>query len=291
MSTATTSFTSKRLPFNLTTLNYITAIVMVLFHVGAVAALFYFSWTNFFVALALHWMAVGFGISLGYHRLHTHRGYKTSKAFEYFLAVCGTLTLEGGPIFWVATHRIHHKFVETEKDPHSTRPGFYWAHLGWILRGTANDHDEATLKKYVPDLMKDKFHTTLAKYYYVVLIASGFILFAIGGWSMVLWGVFARVVFGWHSTWLVNSATHYWGNRRFETKDDSTNNVWIALLTFGEGWHNNHHAQPASARHGLKWYEFDMNWLTIQLFEKLGWAKQIREFNTEKVSVELKQAA
>src|SRR5512145_3277438 len=99
-----TSFTSKRLPYNLTTLNYFTAGIMILFHVGAVWALFNFSWTNVFVALGLHWLAVGFGISLGYHRLHTHRGYKTSKAFEYFLAFCGTLTLEGEPIFWVATH-------------------------------------------------------------------------------------------------------------------------------------------------------------------------------------------
>ena len=134
--------------------------------------------------------------------------------------------------------------------------------------------------------MKDKFHATFAKYYYVPLIVSGFILFAAGGWSMVLWGVFARVVFGWHSTWLVNSATHFWGTRRFETRDDSTNNWLIALLTFGEGWHNNHHAQPASARHGLRWYEFDMNWLTIRIFEKLGWAKQIRVFEIKNAPVE-----
>ena len=139
--------------------------------------------------------------------------------------------------------------------------------------------------------MKDKFHTTLAKYYYVVLVASGFLLFAIGGWSMVFWGVFARVVFGWHSTWLVNSATHFWGKREFETKDDSTNSWWVALLTFGEGWHNNHHAQPTSARHGLKWYQFDMNWLTIKLFEKLGWAKNIRAFKEETAPTTLKQAA
>src|SRR5690606_25624207 len=108
-SLSVSTFTSKRLPYNLTTLNYITAVVMVLFHVGAVWALFHFTWTNLLVAFALHWLAVGFGISLGYHRLHTHRGFKTSKAFEYFLALCGTLTLEGGPIFWVATHRVHHQ--------------------------------------------------------------------------------------------------------------------------------------------------------------------------------------
>jgi fatty-acid desaturase len=191
----------------------------------------------------------------------------------------------------VATHRIHHQFTETDQDPHSTKPGFFWAHMGWILKGTAQDHDAATLKRYVPDLMKDKFHVLLARFYYLPLIASGVILFAVGGWSMVLWGVFARVVFGWHSTWFVNSATHYWGNRRFATKDDSTNNWWVALLTFGEGWHNNHHAQPTSARHGLRWYEFDMNWLAIRLFKKLGWAEEIRSFEMKKAPAELKRAA
>ena len=131
----------------------------------------------------------------------------------------------------------------------------------------------------------------LARFYYLPLLASAVLLFAVGGWGAVLWGVFARVVFGWHSTWLVNSATHFWGSRRFETKDDSTNSWWVALLTFGEGWHNNHHAQPRSAQHGIKWYEFDMNWLAIRLFEKLGWATDIRAFETKKAPAELKRAA
>src|SRR6187401_1389515 len=158
---------------------------MVIFHVLAVAALFYFSWTNLLVALALHWMAVGFGISLGYHRLHTHRGYKTSKAFEYFLAICGTLTLEGGPIFWVATHRVHHQHSDHDGDPHTPRDGGLWAHMGWILFG-------------------DTHHN-------VPLVTVGLVLLAVGGWPMVFWGVFLRVVFGLHGTWLVNSATHMWG--------------------------------------------------------------------------------
>jgi stearoyl-CoA desaturase (delta-9 desaturase) len=227
---------------------------------------------------------------LGYHRLLTHRSFKAPKWLEYMLTVFGGMAIQDDAPKWVATHRIHHQFTETDQDPHSTRPGFWWAHIEWILRGTANDHDHETLKRYVPDLLKDKFHTVLARFYYVPLVVSGVILFLVGGWSMVLWGVFARVVFGGHSTWLVNSATHFWGERRFETKDDSTNNWAIALLTFGEGWHNNHHAQPTSARHGLRWYEFDMNWLTIRLFEKFGWAKEIRRFETKKAPTELKRA-
>jgi fatty-acid desaturase len=125
--------------------------------------------------------------------------------------------------------------------------------------------------------LKDPVHVAMARYYYIFTVILGLILFAAGGWAMVLWGIFFRTVFGWHSTWIVNSITHLWGSRRFSTHDDSTNNPLVALFSFGEGWHNNHHAHPTSARHGLAWYEFDFNWLTIRLFEKLGLAKQIRQ--------------
>ncbi|MEP7037383.1 MAG: fatty acid desaturase, partial [Acidobacteriota bacterium] len=199
--------------------------------------------------------------------------------------------MQDAPDKWVATHRIHHAFTETEKDPHSTRPGFWWAHIGWVVLGKAQDHDAATFNKYIPDLLKDKFHVLLAKYYLVPIILSGFLLYAIGGWSMVLWGVFVRVVVGWHTTWFVNSLSHIFGKRRYDTNDDSTNNWFVAILTFGEGWHNNHHAYPTSARHGLKWYQFDINWITIRIFEKLGWAKQIRIFDKIKTSTEIKQTA
>jgi stearoyl-CoA desaturase (delta-9 desaturase) len=265
--------------------------IVVVFHLLTIPALFVFSWQNFAAMLIGNWIVGSLGVGLGYHRLLTHRSFKAPKWLEYTLTIFGAMAIQDDAPKWVATHRIHHRHVETERDPHSTRPGFWWAHIEWILRGTAQDHDAATLQKYVPDLLKDKFHVLLAKYYYVPIVLSGFVLYAIGGWSMVLWGVFARVVFGWHSTWLVNSATHYFGKRSFETIDDSTNNWFVALLTFGEGWHNNHHAYPSSARHGLKWYQFDMNWLTIRIFEKLGWAKQIRVFDTEKPAVELKRAA
>ena len=190
--------------------------------------------------------------------------------------------MQDAPDKWVATHRMHHAYTETERDPHSTRPGFWWAHIGWVVLGTAQDHDGATFKKFIPDLLKDRFHVLLAKFYLVPIILSGFLLYALGGWSMVLWGVFVRVVVGWHTTWFVNSLAHIFGKRTFDTKDDSTNNWFVAILTFGEGWHNNHHAYPSSARHGLKWYQFDMNWITINIFKRLGWAKQIRVYDAEK---------
>jgi len=249
---------------------------MVAFHVLAFAAFWAFSWTNLVVALALHWIAVGFGISLGYHRLHTHRGFKTSKAFEYFLAVCGTLTLEGGPMFWVATHRQHHQLSDQTGDPHSPRDGGFWAHMGWILFGDSHHNNTALMSKYAPDLGRDPFYRVLNTYHYVPLTALGLILLAVGGWSMVLWGVFLRVIVGLHATWLVNSATHMWGSRRFETRDDSRNSWWVALLTFGEGWHNNHHAHPVSARHGLAWYEFDISWITLKILNAVGIVRDLR---------------
>lgn len=274
-----------------TGINWRDSIIIVSFHLLTIPALFMFSWENLAAMLIGNWIVGSLGVGLGYHRLLTHRSFKAPKWLEYLLTIFGTMSVQSEPYKWIATHRIHHQFTEMEKDPHSTRPGFWWAHIIWIMHGTAQDHDEATMKKYVPDLLKDKFHVLIAKFFYVPLIISGFILFFIGGWSMVLWGVFARVVFGWHSTWFVNSASHYWGKRRFETKDDSTNNWWVALLTFGEGWHNNHHAYPTSARHGLKWYEFDSNWLTIRLFKKLGWAKNIRVYQEEIPPIQLKPAA
>jgi len=256
--------------YRISNVNWITAGFMVAFHILAVAAFWFFSWQNLVVALVLHWMAVGFGISLGYHRLHTHRGFKTSKTFEYFLAICGTLTLEGGPIFWVATHRKHHQLSDDHGDPHSPRDGGFWAHMGWILFGDTHHNNTELMGKYAPDLGRDQFYRWLNSYHWVPLTTLGLVLLAVGGWSMVLWGIFLRVVVGLHGTWLVNSATHMWGSRRFETRDDSRNSWWVALLTFCEGWHNNHHAHPVSARHGLAWYEFDISWITLKLFNALG---------------------
>jgi fatty-acid desaturase len=257
-------------------LSWITSIFMILFHIGAVAALFFFSWKPVLVAVVLYVFAINMGIGMGYHRLLTHRGYKTPKWVEYFLAVCGTLSLEGGPIFWVATHRVHHQLSDKTGDPHTPTEGGWWAHLGWILSGESLHAQTVMLARYAPDLTKDRFHVWLSKYHWVPLTLVGFGLLAVGGWTWVLWGIFFRVTLGLHATWLVNSATHMWGSRRFPTRDESRNNWWVALLTGGEGWHNNHHAHPVSARHGLKWYEFDPNYYGIWLLKKLGLARDIK---------------
>jgi stearoyl-CoA desaturase (delta-9 desaturase) len=200
------------------------------------------------------------------------------------MAICASLALEGGPIFWVSTHRMHHQHSDQDGDPHSPREGGWWAHTGWLLWGNTLHMQTEVLARYVPDLAKDRFHVWLSKYHWIPLVACGVVLFG-GGWyfggpvnavGMLLWGAFMRVTLGLHATWLVNSATHLWGTRRFETRDDSRNNWWVALVSGGEGWHNNHHAHPVSARHGFRWYEVDPNFYGIWLLSKIGLAKKIK---------------
>lgn len=255
--------------------NTFTTLVLVLLHIGAIAALFTFTWQRLAVAAGLYYIATGFGISMGYHRLHTHRSYKVPLWLEYFFALCGTLTLEGGPIFWVAVHRIHHQNSDQPGDPHSPRDGAFWSHIGWILFGETNHNNTKMMAKYTPDLARHRFYIWLNNYHWVPVMVLTGLLYAIGGLPMVLWGNFVRIVFGLHATWAVNSATHMWGARRFATRDDSRNTWWVALISFGEGWHNNHHAHPTSARHGLAWYEFDPSWLLIKALKYFGLAKAV----------------
>jgi fatty-acid desaturase len=259
-------------------------LIIGIFHVGALAALFFFSWQRLLVAVVLYVLAINVGVGMCYHRLLTHRGYQVPKWLEYAMTVCATLSLEGGPIFWVSTHRVHHQHSDHEGDPHTPREGGWWAHAGWIIFGESLHAQTKALSRYSPDLGRDRFHVWLSKYHWLPVTISGVLLLA-GGWiwggwvngvAMVLWGALLRVTLGLHATWLVNSATHMWGRRRFETRDDSRNSWWVALLTGGEGWHNNHHAHPVSARHGLRWYEIDPNFYGIWILSKLGLARKIQ---------------
>jgi stearoyl-CoA desaturase (delta-9 desaturase) len=259
-------------------------LVMGVFHAGALAALFFFSWQRLVVMAALYVLAINVGIGMCYHRLLTHRGYQVPKWLEYLMTVCATLSLEGGPISWVSTHRVHHQLSDKEGDPHTPREGGWWAHAGWVIFGEPLHAQTTALSRYTPDLIRDRFHVWLSKYHWLPITLSGVLLLA-GGWiwggwvngiAMVLWGALLRVTLGLHATWLVNSATHMWGKRRFETRDDSRNSFWVALLTGGEGWHNNHHAHPVSVRHGLRWYEFDPNFYGIWILSRLGLARKIQ---------------
>jgi fatty-acid desaturase len=255
--------------------NWETTSVMVIFHLLAIVALFTFTWKGLIAFAVLWFFAINVGIGMGYHRLLTHRGYRTPKWLEYFIAICGTLSLEGGPIAWVATHRIHHQLSDHPGDPHTPHDGGWWAHAGWIMSGASLHRQTILLSRYAPDLAKDRVHVLLSEYHYVPLTVVGLALLVWGGWSCLLWGIFLRVTLGLHATWFVNSATHMWGSRRFSTRDDSRNSWWVALLTGGEGWHNNHHAHPVSVRHGLTWYEFDPNYYGIWILEKLGLATHV----------------
>lgn len=265
------------IPFlNRNGINWISLIAFASFHLGAVAALFFFSWPAVLTALALYWISLSFGIGMGYPRLLTHRSYKPQKWIEYSLAICGTLALEGGPISWVATHRIHHQFSDKPGDPHTPREGKWWSHIIWMMVGDATHNQTDQFLRYATDLGNDRFLVWLSKYNYVPLVIVAVLLLAFGGLPFLLWGVFFRVTLGWHATWMVNSLTHFWGARRFQTRDDSRNNWFVALLTFGEGWHNNHHAHPTSARHGLAWYELEMSWMLIWFLRVLGLAKSVQ---------------
>ncbi len=274
-------------------INWITAIFIAIFHIGAIAALFCFSWQRLAVATILWVLSINFGIGVCYHRLLTHRGFQTPKWVEYLLTLCATLSLEGGPIFWVAVHRVHHQNSDHPGDPHTPKEGPWWAHIGWLVLGRSMHSQSTSLARYVPDLARDRFHVWISKYHYMTLVVCGLLLMGggtlvdhslMGGVKLVLWGIFLRVTLGLHATWLVNSATHMWGGRRFATRDDSRNNLLVALLTGGEGWHNNHHAHPVSARHGLTWYELDPNFWLIWLMSKVGLARKIQVARYDKAN-------
>jgi fatty-acid desaturase len=177
---------------------WVATFFMAVFYIGAIAAIFVFTWKAFLLAMVLWWVADGLGIGMSYHRLLTHRAYKTPKWVEYFLTVCGTLALEGGPIFWVATHRVRHQNTDKDGDPHSRRDGGLWAHMGWILTGRTMHNKSADLLPYFPDLRKDKLHVWISKWHWVPITALGAIILAAGGWQYLLWGIFFRTVIGLH---------------------------------------------------------------------------------------------
>ncbi len=248
---------------------------IVFMHIGALAAFFTFSWNALYVCLFLWWLTGGIGITLGYHRYFTHRSYHTPKPVEYLLAICGCMAGEAGPIAWVAAHRYHHTYSDTDRDPHSPLKGFFWAHMGWLFAREKFLADFDSYKRFTPDMAKDRFLVFLDRQHMIPTYILTAILYFTGGWSFVVWGLFVRSVLVYHSTWLVNSASHIWGYRSYKTSDMSTNCWWVALLSFGEGWHNNHHAFQRSARHGMTWWELDLTYATIKLMGFLGLARQI----------------
>ncbi len=254
------------------------AIVLVGIHLAALAAFWpgFFSWSALGVAALLAYVSGGIGIALGFHRTLTHRSLRLWKPLEYAVTICGCLTLQGTPIEWVATHRAHHANSDRAGDPHDANEGFGWSHFLWMVMPNPNAVRGARLRRFAPDLVDDPFYRFVGRYQIVFTLALALALYALGGLSWVVWGIFVRLAVVYQFTWLVNSAAHTIGYRTFSTPDRSTNCWWVALLGWGEGWHNNHHAFPFSARHGLRWYEFDATWLTVRVLAFLGLAADVR---------------
>jgi len=256
--------------------DWVNVVYFAVLHVGAVAAFWHFSWTGLALVFLLNWVGGSLGIGVTYHRLLTHRGYTAPKAVEYIGTLFGMLASEGGAITWVAMHRMHHTFSDREgKDLHTPKDGFWWSHLGWILCDLGMDRREME-RRYAPELVADPVHRVLNRLHVVPNILVGLALYAWGGWALVTWGVFLRIIVTLHVTWLVNSAAHTWGYRTFDTPEGSRNCWWVGLLAWGEGWHNNHHAFQRSARHGLEWWEVDVNWMMIRVLVALGLASDVQ---------------
>lgn len=247
-------------------------------HLAACLAFFpqFFSWAAVGVFFFLYWLTASLGICLGFHRYLTHKSFELPKYVGYFFALCGTLACQNGPNKWVAQHRMHHAHSDTPMDPHSMQYGFLWAHFSWMIYKNHYD-DPQKIIAHSKDLQSDPFYRFLDNNFLKLQGVLAVILYAMGGWSFVIWGVFVRLVVAYHSTWFVNSAAHTFGYRNVKLKDDlSTNCWWVGLLAWGEGWHNNHHAFPSSAKHGLRPWEIDCTWIAIWVLKTLGLAKNIK---------------
>jgi fatty-acid desaturase len=216
------------------------------------------------------------GIGIGYHRLLTHRGFVCRVWLRRLLAWMGGAALQGGPTRWVSTHRRHHRTADKEGDPHSPLEGFFHGHVGWVMH--LGEQDTADHRKLAPDVSGgDPWMLVLDRGLLFVLpwILTGVLCFGIGGWRGVLWGMAIRTLALWHVTWCVNSICHRWGRRPNKTRDESGNVWWVGLLSLGEGWHNNHHARPAAALHGWRWYEIDVSGYVIRLLARLRLVRQV----------------
>ncbi|CAN5614390.1 acyl-CoA desaturase [soil metagenome] len=254
----------------------------------------FFSWTGVALVFVGNYVFGSLGINIGYHRLLTHRSFSCPKWLEQTFVVLGVCSLQDSPGRWVAIHRMHHKHSDTPPDPHSPLVSFFWGHLGWLIIENRELSRLSTYERYAKDVFQDRFYRRLHRNYLWLWIyaAHAALIFGLGclaGWlmlgtrsealqfglSLFVWGVIVRTVYVWHITWAVNSVTHRWGYRNYETGENSRNNWLVALLTNGEGWHNNHHASQRSARHGHRWWELDLTYATILLLRQVGLASDV----------------
>ncbi|MEQ8486964.1 MAG: acyl-CoA desaturase [Pseudomonadales bacterium] len=264
----------------------VVALVMAGFHIGSLAVIFTGVSTAALVVAGFLYVFRGLGVTAGYHRLLAHRSFRTSRFMQFMMALAGCLAMQGGPLWWVAHHRAHHRDTDTDADVHSpvTR-GFWQSHMGWMMSAEAFQEKGANTR----DLHRFAELKWLQRYYVPLVLAQAAVLFALGaglnalfphwgtsGAQMVVWGLFITTVVTWHVTFAVNSVCHTWGKRPHATGDASTNHPVIGVLAYGEGWHNNHHMYPFSARHGLEWWQLDVTWLVLRALEKLGLVSDLK---------------
>jgi stearoyl-CoA desaturase (delta-9 desaturase) len=255
-----------------------------------------FSWSGLAWAVAGLYLFGTLGINIGYHRLLTHRGFSCPPWLEKALALIGACCWQGTPLSWVAIHRMHHRHSDEADDPHSPRHNFFHSHMGWFLVYDPAVWSLSTYDRYARDLVSSRFYKWLERprvwrlihlVQWTSFLTAGFLVGCLWTWSVprgvrlglswLVWGVLLRTVLVWHITWSVNSFTHVWGYRNFATDDNSRNNWVVGLLSNGEGWHNNHHAEPRCARHGRRWFELDVSYLTIRALQKAGLAWDVAE--------------
>ena len=270
-------------------------IPVILFHLMIPLAFFgyFFSWWGLLFLPLGNYIFTSMGIGAGYHRLLTHRGFDCPKWFEYTLATLGVCSFQDSPARWVLVHRVHHQHSDHQPDPHTPHVSGFWSHMGWLFIDNTDLSTASAYDKYVRDLMRDKYYMWLQRgLNWVVIYAVHALAFLAAGYGLALlmapeggvlrftaqfffWTVIMRTVYTWHVTWAINSAAHMWGYRNYETREDSRNNWLFALLTNGEGWHNNHHADPRSAQHGHRWWEVDITYISLAILEKVGLIKNL----------------
>ena len=244
-----------------------------------------FNWWGVLFLPIGNYIFTSMGIGAGYHRLLTHKGFDCPKWFEYTLATLGVCSFQDSPARWVLVHRVHHQHSDHQPDPHTPHVSGFWSHMGWLFVDNTDLSKVSAYDRYCKDLMRDKYYMWLQKgQKWMAVYAAHTLLFAAAGAIVGLfsgnvlqmtaqfffWGVIMRTIYTWHVTWAINSAAHMWGYRNYETREDSRNNWLFAILTNGEGWHNNHHADPRSARHGHRWWEVDVTYLTLAGLQKIG---------------------
>ncbi len=272
------------------------AITVGVYHLVAALALlpWFFSWSGVVLAIGGVYVFGGLGINLCYHRLLTHRGLVCPKWLEYSFAILGVCSMQDTPARWVAVHRRHHEHSDRQDDPHTPLAGFLWGHIGWMLVENRDLVRLGIYDRYAKDILRDPFYRRLERtlLYPVIMVSSWAVFFLAGlsadllsgaglaaasqfGASVLLWGVFVRIVLVWHITWSVNSLSHLFGYQNYETGEKSRNNWLVAILTSGEGWHNNHHADPRSARHGHRWWEIDLIYGFVRGLEMVGLATHV----------------